>query len=94
MRVVYMTRKIRESLDIRMRVSIVEILNTKETLENVDTFQIFEFKNNKMINTQEEPKLKVEIQLPYRVVEFKVWAILNLDDVLGEYWTIMYPSDY
>ena len=47
-----------------------------------------------MINRQEEPQDKREFDLSYEVKECKVWAVLGLDETFGEYWTIMFPSEY
>lgn len=47
-----------------------------------------------MINRQEEPKDKREFELNYEVEEKKLWCVLGEDEKIGEYWTIMYPSEY
>ena len=47
-----------------------------------------------MINRQEEQKDKKEFDLSYEIKECKIWAVLGLDEVVGEYWTIMFPSEY
>lgn len=97
MRTVYMTNGIEECLDLRMVMSIIDVLIQKEKEEEakgIDKFQIFEFKKNTMTNIQEEPKERKEIKLDYEAEECKVWAIMSFDKSVGEYWTVMYPSEY
>lgn len=94
MRTVYMTREIRHSLDIRLLHWIVSALKEKEESSTLDSFQIFEFKDGKMINRQEEPKEEKVFEIPFKVRKCKVWAVLGFDEMIGEYWTVMYPSEY
>ena len=97
MRTIFMTPLIRHDLDVRallMIVSAIRLKEEKEENQGLDPFQIFEFKGKKMINRQEEPQDKIEFDLSYEVKGCKVWAILGLDETFGEYWTIMFPSEY
>jgi len=97
MRTIFMTPLIRHDLDVRallMVVSAIRLKEEKEKDQGLDPFQIFEFKGKKMINRQEEPQDKREFDLTYEVKECKVWAVLGLDETFGEYWTIMFPSEY
>lgn len=77
-----------------MVVSALRLKEEKEESQGLDYFQIFEFKGNKMINRQEEPQDKIEFELKYEMKECKVWAVLGTDEIFGEYWTIMFPSEY
>lgn len=97
MRTIFMTPLIRHELEVKallMVVSALRLKEEKEEIEGLDPFQIFEFKGKKMINRQEEPQDKIEFDLSYEVKECKVWAVLGLDEIFGEYWTIMFPSEY
>mgnify|MGYP005887273091 FL=1 len=97
MRTIFMTPLIRHDLDVRallMVVSAIRLKEEKEEAQGLDPFQIFEFKGKKMINRQEEPQDKREFDLSYEVKECKIWAVLELDETFGEYWTIMFPSEY
>lgn len=97
MRTIFMTPLIRHDLDVRALLMVVSALSLKEEKEEsqgLDPFQIFEFKGKKMINRQEEPQDKREFDLSYEAKEYKVWAVLGLDEIFGEYWTIMFPSEY
>lgn len=96
MRTVFMTQQIREKLDIRALLMIVSILKSKESenSEDLDYLQVFEFEDKKLINRQEEPQLVNVYPLEYNLKNCKVWAVMGLDEVIGEYWTIMYPDEY
>ena len=97
MRTIFMTPLIRHDLETRALLMIVSALRLKEEKEEsqgLDPFQIFEFKDKKMINRQEEPQDKIEFELSYEVKECEVWAVLGLDEMFGEYWTIMFPREY
>lgn len=94
MRTIFMTPLIRYDLDVRALLMVVSAIRLKEEAQGLDPFQIFEFKGKKMINRQEEPQDKREFDLSYEVKECKVWAVLGLDETFGEYWTIMFPSEY
>lgn len=77
-----------------MIISAIKLREEEEEKKVLDYFQTFEFKGNKMINRQEEPKDKREFELNYKVEEKKLWCVLGEDEKIGEYWTIMYPSEY
>lgn len=97
MRTIFMTPLVRHDLDVRALLMVVSALRLKEEKEEsqgLDPFQIFEFKGKKMINRQEELQEKIEFDLSYEMKECKVWAVLGLDETFGEYWTIMFPSEY
>lgn len=97
MRSIFMTPLIRCDLDVRallMVVSAIRLKEDKEESQGLAPFQIFEFKGKKMINRQEEPQDEREFDLRYEIKECKVWAVLGLDEVVGEYWTIMFSSEY
>lgn len=97
MRTIFMTPLIRHELDVRallMIVSAIRLKEEKEENQGLNPFQIFEFKGKKMINRQKEPQDKIEFDLNYEVKDCKVWAVLGLDETFGEYWTIMFPSEY
>lgn len=97
MRTIFMTPLIRHELEVKALLMVVSALRLKENNEEsqgLDPFQIFEFKGKKMINRQEEPQDKIEFDLSYEVKECKVLAVLGLDEIVGEYWTIMFQSEY
>lgn len=96
MRTVFMTSLIRHNLDIRALLMIISILKLKEEEEKLEleSVQIFEFKGKKMINRQKKSQDKREFDLDYEIRECKVWAVLGLDEMFGEHWTILYPSEY
>nr|WP_317279516.1 hypothetical protein [uncultured Fusobacterium sp.] len=97
MRTVFMTSLIRHNLDIRALLMIISILKLKEEEEEkleLESVQIFEFKGKKMINRQKKSQDKREFDLDYEIRECKVWAVLGLDEMFGEHWTILYPSEY
>jgi|GEM_PF-594432 len=88
MRTIFMTPLIRHDLDVRallMVVSAIRLKEEEEETQGLDPFQIFEFKDKKMINRQEEPQDKREFDLSYEVKGCKVWAVLGLDEVVGYY---------
>ena len=80
-----MTPLIRHDLDVRALLMVVSAIRLKEETQGLDPFQIFEFKDKKMINRQEEPQDKREFDLSYEVKGCKVWAVLGLDEVVGYY---------
>lgn len=94
MKTVYLTRGVRENIEMEVLSSIVSVLEEKENQENVDYLQIFEFEDDVMINRQEVPEKKEEYKLNFKTQKIKLWAILNVDETIGEYWTILLPSEY
>lgn len=94
MKTVYLTRGVRENIEMEVLSSIVSVLEEKENQENVDYFQIFEFEDDVMINRQEVPEQKTEYKLNFKTQKIKLWSILNVDETIGEYWTILLPSEY
>lgn len=96
-RPVFMTKGVEIEVDVRevlMIVSAIRLREEEEKEKGLDYFQIFEFKENKMINRQEVPKDKREFELGYKTAEKKLWCTLGANEKIGEYWTIMFPSEY
>lgn len=94
---IFVTKEVQTEVNVREVMMIIPAIRLREEEEEkkgLDYFQIFEFKGNKMINRQEEPKDKREFELNYEVEEKKLWCVLGEDEKIGEYWTIMYPSEY
>lgn len=94
MKTVYLTRGVRENIEMEVLSSVVSVLEEKKNQENVDYLQIFEFEEGVMINRQEVPEQKTEYKLNFKTQKIKLWAILNVDETIGEYWTILLPSEY
>lgn len=93
---IYLTRNIRENLDLRILSKIMEILREKiRTNKNMDYFQIFEISEDTLINKQEIPEEKKEYKLNFKIQsKEKIWAVQGIDEIAGKYWTIMYPEEY
>ncbi|MDH6458061.1 hypothetical protein M2102_001696 [Fusobacterium sp. PH5-7] len=93
---IYLTRNIRENLDLRILSKIMEILREKiKTNKNMDYFQIFEISEDTLINKQEVPEEKKEYKLNFKIQsKEKIWAVQGIDEIVGKYWTIMYPEEY
>ena len=93
---IYLTRNVRENLDLRILAKIMEILREKiRTNKNMDYFQIFEMSEDTLINKQEVPEEKKEYKLNFKVQsKEKIWVVQGIDETVGEYWTIMYPEEY
>lgn len=93
---IYLTRNIKENLDLRMLTKIIEILREKiRTDKNIDYFQIFEVTEDTLINKQEVPEEKEEYKLNFKIQsKEKIWAVQGIDEIVGKYWTIMYPEEY
>lgn len=93
---IYLTRNVRENLDLRILAKIMEILREKiRTDKNMDYFQIFEIFEDTLINKQEVPEEKKEYELNFKVQsKEKIWAVQGIDETVGKYWTIMYPEEY
>lgn len=93
---IYLTRNIKENLDLRILTKIMEILREKiRTDKNIDYFQIFEVTEDTLINKQEVPEEKKEYKLNFKIQsKEKIWAVQGIDEVVGKYWTIMYPEEY
>lgn len=94
---IYLTKNINEKLDLRILSSITALLKRKIHLtkrENLDHFQIFEVKDNKLIHSQEIPEQLEEYDLVGNFKNVKVWAIEGRNKEQGTYWTIMFPEDY
>ena len=53
---IVVTRGIREELDLRNLVVIAETIRTYEEEEDFDEFQVFDIKDNYIINKQEIPE--------------------------------------
>ena len=93
---IYLTRNIKENLDLRILTKIMEILREKiRTDQNIDYFQIFEVTEDTLINKQEVPEEKEEYKLNFKIQsKEKIWAVQGIDEIVGKYWTIMYPEEY
>lgn len=93
---IYLTRNIRENLDLRILSKIMEILREKiKTNKNMDYFQIFEISEDTLINKQEVPEEKKEYKLNFKIQsKEKIWSVQGIDEIVGKYWTIMYPEEY
>ncbi|MDU1911943.1 DUF960 family protein [Fusobacterium sp.] len=93
---IYLTRNVRENLDLRILAKIMEILREKiRTDQNIDYFQIFEVTEDTLINKQEVPEEKKEYKLNFKIQsKEKIWAVQGIDEIVGKYWTIMYPEEY
>ncbi|WP_302821705.1 DUF960 family protein [Fusobacterium ulcerans] len=93
---IYLTRNIKENLDLRILKKIMEILREKiRTDKNIDYFQIFEVTEDTLINKQEVPEEKKEYKLNFKIQsKEKIWAVQGIDEIVGKYWTIMYPEEY
>ena len=93
---IYLTRNIKENLDLRVLTKIMEILREKiRTDQNIDYFQIFEVTEVTLINKQEVPEEKKEYKLNFKIQsKEKIWAVQGIDEAVGKYWTIMYPDEY
>ena len=93
---IYLTRNIKENLDLRILTKIMEILREKiRTDQNIDYFQIFEVTEDTLINKQEVPEEKKEYKLNFKIQsKEKIWAVQGIDEIVGKYWTIMYPNEY
>ncbi|MEQ3306508.1 DUF960 family protein [Fusobacterium varium] len=93
---IYLTRNIKENLDLRILTKIMEILREKiRTDKNIDYFQIFEVTEDTLINKQEVPEEKKEYKLNFKIQsKEKIWAVQGIDEIVGKYWTIMYPDEY
>ena len=92
---IVVTRGIREELDLRNLVVIAETIRTYEEEEDFDEFQVFDIKDNYIINKQEIPEREKRISLSYTNKKSEtVWAIKGFDPMVGEHWTILYSSEY
>lgn len=91
-----LTRNIRENLDLRILSKIMEILREKiRTNKNMDYFQIFEMVEDILVNKQEVPEEMKEYKLNFKIQsKEKIWAVQGIDEIVGKYWTIMYPEEY
>lgn len=97
MRKIFITNGVKENLDLRALISIIRKIRMKESREignEIDGFQVFEFKKNQMKNIQEFPNQIDVVELDYEIKDCNIWAVIGLDKNIGEYWTIMYPNEY
>lgn len=90
---IYMTRSISEKLDLRVLIKIKSLLEN-EKMEEMDYLQIFEVKDNKLTQKQEQPQMIKNYDLKGNFKDTKVWAVRGEDERVGRYWTIMFPEDY
>lgn len=91
------TESIANELDLRILSKIIQLLKTKNLEGNynkIDYLQVFEIKDNKIINTQEIPEAKVEIPLNMNITKsLKIFAIRDFFKN-QTIWTIMFSDEY
>lgn len=91
------TTSIANELDLRILSKIIQLLKTKDLEKNyneIDYLQVFEIKDNKIINTQEIPEAKVEIPLNMNITKsLKIFAIRDFFKN-KTIWTIMFSDEY
>ena len=76
---IVVTRGIREELDLRNLVVIAETIRNYEEKEDFDEFQVFDIKDNYIINKQEIPEREKKISLSYTNKKSEtVWALKDL----------------
>ena len=73
---IVVTRGIREELDLRNLVVIAETIRTYEEEEDFDEFQVFDIKDNYIINKQEIPEREKMISLSY-TRKVKLYGLLK-----------------
>ena len=73
---IVVTRGIREELDLRNLVVIAEAIRTYEEEEDFDEFQVFDIKDNYIINKQEIPEREKMISLSY-TRKVKLYGLLK-----------------
>ena len=74
---IVVTRGIREELDLRNLVVIAETIRTYEEEEDFDEFQVFDIKDNYIINKQEIPEREKMISLSYTNKKVKLYGLLK-----------------
>lgn len=91
------TESIANELDLRILSKIIQLLKIKDLEKNyneIDYLQVFEIKDNKIINTQEIPEAKVEIPLNINITKsLKIFAIRDFFKN-KTIWTIMFSDEY
>ena len=73
---IVVTRGIREELDLRNLVVIAETIRTYEEEDDFDEFQVFDIKDNYIINKQEIPEREKMISLSY-TRKVKLYGLLK-----------------
>ena len=94
---IFTTKRVQIEVDVRevmMIVSAIRLKEEKEKIQGLDPFQIFEFKDTKMINKQELTQAEREFELGHQTTTEKLLCVLGMEEGIGEYWTIMFPSEY
>lgn len=93
---IFITKSIQEKLKFSTLTQILKILeNRKNEKIEIDYLQIFKIEKNKIINSQKIPKYEEEYKLKTNEQNKKIiWAIKDIDPIVGEYWTILFPKDY
>lgn len=72
---IFITKGVQTEVDVRevmMIVSAIRLREEEEQEKGLDYFQVFEFKDTKMVNKQEEPQDKREFELGYKTTEKKI----------------------
>lgn len=93
---IFITKSIQEKLKFSTLTQILKILeNRKNEKVEIDYLQIFKIEKNRIINSQKIPKYEKEYKLKTNEQSKKIiWAIKDIDPIIGEYWTILFPKDY
>ena len=84
---IYMTKNVYENLDLRIVAEVIHLLKKKirkSDEENLDTFQVFEIENNKMVRKQEIPEEIEEHTLNDKFKKMKIWAVQGMDESQGK----------
>lgn len=91
------TKNINDNLDLRILLKIIELLKIKDLekdTEKIDYLQVFEVKNNILVNKQEKPENRLEIQMNINFkLELKIFAIRDIFKD-KKIWTIMFADEY
>lgn len=91
------TKNINDNLDLRILLKIIELLKIKDLekdTEKIDYLQVFEVKNNILVNKQEKPENRLEIQMNINSkLELKIFAIRDIFKD-KKIWTIMFADEY
>lgn len=90
---IIVTQKVAVNLNRYLLEKIIRILREKD--KNTDYLQVFEIKENQLINSQEVPPQINTYNLMCKFKEnIKIWAIENYDKEIGRCWTILFPEEY
>lgn len=91
---IIVTQRVAVELNKYLLEKIIAILRKKD-IANTDYLQVFEIKEDQLINSQEVPEKVNTYKLMCKFKEnIKVWAIENYDKEIGRCWTILFPEEY